>query len=281
MPEVSPLPFGSALESGARAASPRDRRRLCAPGGCGILPPIRGLRSPRDLIVGTPEEGHDLTAPLLETVEVETGAHPTAAVLWLHGVGADGHHFAPLVPQLTRAGAPPLRFVFPHAPYRAITLCNGERMRGWYDLRNVDRQQQQDEDSIRGACAAVSALLRRERERGIAEGRIVLAGFSQGGAMSLFAGPRFPERLAGIVVLSGYRLIVSTFDAERETANARTPVFMGYGTQDPVVSLREGEIARDLLRERGYPIEWHSYPAGHEVPAAAICDIADFLARVL
>jgi phospholipase/carboxylesterase len=222
-----------------------------------------------------------LTAPLLETVEVETGTHPTAAVLWLHGVGADGHHFAPLVPQLTRTGAPPLRFIFPHAPYRAIALCNGERMRGWYDLRHPDRQQQQDEDSIRGSCAAVGALLRRERERGIPEGRIVLGGFSQGGALSLFAGPRFPERLAGIVVVSGYRLIVSTFDAERHTANAHTPVFLGYGAQDTVVSLREGELARDLLRERGYPIEWHSYPAGHEVPAAAICDIADFLARVL
>lgn len=217
----------------------------------------------------------------LETVEVETGPSPTGAVVWLHGVGADGHHFAPLVPQLARAGTAPLRFVFPHAPYRRITLCNGERMRGWYDLRNVDRQLEQDEEAIRSSFAAVSALLRRERERGISEGRLVLAGFSQGGAMSLFTGPRFPERLAGIAVLSGYRLIAQRFDAERQAANQRTRIFMGYGTRDPVIDLREGEISRDMLRSAGYAVEWHTYPVGHEVSPEEVSDLAEFLGRVL
>jgi phospholipase/carboxylesterase len=154
-------------------------------------------------------------------------------------------------------------------------------MRGWYDLRNVDRQLEQDEESIRSSYAAVSALLHRERERGIPAGRLVLAGFSQGAAMSLFAGPRCPERLAGIVVLSGYRLIAASFDTERERVNQHTPIFMGYGTSDPVISVREGEIARDMLLARGYPLEWHTYAIGHEVSAQELADVADFLARVL
>jgi phospholipase/carboxylesterase len=222
-----------------------------------------------------------LHADTLEAVEIETGPFPTGAIVWLHGVGADGHHFAPLVPQLARTVAAPLRFVFPHAPYRRITLCNGERMRGWYDLRNVDRQLEQDDEAIRGSFAAISALLHRERERGIAPGRLVLGGFSQGGAMSLFTGPRFPERLAGIVVLSGYRLIAQRFDAERQAANQHTPIFMGYGTRDPVVDVREGETSREMLRSAGYPVEWHTYPVGHEVSPEAVADVADFLARVL
>lgn len=221
-----------------------------------------------------------LSEPPLEYVEVETGPRPTASVVWLHGVGADGHHFLPIVGQLSQA-ATPLRFVFPHAPMRSIALCNGERMRGWYDLRNIDRQKDQDEVSIRASFEAISSLLHRERERGIAAGRIVLAGFSQGGSMALFAGPRFPEKLAGIVSLSGYRLIASSFEAERQACNQDTPIFIGHGTRDPVVDMREGELARDLLRAAGYPVEWHPCSAGHEVSTEETALIGNFLARIL
>ena len=218
---------------------------------------------------------------LLETVEVETGARPTASVIWLHGVGADGHQFEPLVGQLTRAASPPLRFVLPHAPIRRITLCNHQPMRGWYDLRNVDRQIGQDEEAIRASQAAISALLLRERERGIPSDRIVLGGFSQGASMALYVGPRFPETLAAVVALSGYRLIASTLQTERHEANRQTPFFLGHGTADPVVRLKEGELARDLLRRAGYAVEWHVYPAGHEVPAEEVAAVADFLANIL
>lgn len=222
-----------------------------------------------------------MSEPLLETIEVETGARPTASIVWLHGVGADGHQFEPLVGQLTRAASPPLRFVFPHAPIRSITLCNGVPMRGWYDLRNIDRQIGQDEEAIRASHAAISALLQRECERGIPSERLVLGGFSQGAAMSLYVGLRFPKALAAVVALSGYRLIASTVQAERQEANRKTPFFLGHGTADPVVSLEEGELARDLLREAGYAVEWRVYPVGHEVPGEEVAAIADFLAKIL
>lgn len=222
-----------------------------------------------------------MSGRLLETVEVETGTQPAAAVIWLHGVGADGHQFEPLVGQLTSAASPSLRFVFPHAPLRRITLCNGERMRGWYDLRNTDRQIGQDEEAIRASNAAICALLRRERARGIPFHRIVLGGFSQGASMALYVGPRFPETLAAVVALSGYRLIASTLQAERQEANRRTPFFLGHGTADPVVSLKESELARDLLRRAGYAVEWHAYPAGHEVSAEEVAAIAGFLGKIL
>lgn len=220
-------------------------------------------------------------APPLQTVEVETGPRPTGSVVWLHGVGADGRHFTHLANQLTGPARPPLRFVFPHAPYRRITLCNGERMRGWYDLRHTDRQQQQDEEAIRASCAAVSAVIRHERERGIPSQRIVLGGFSQGAALSLFTGPRFPEKLAGIVALSGYRLIAASFPAERQACNQETPVFLGYGTSDPVVALREGELTREMFRAAGYTVAWHTYPIGHEVAPAEVAAVAEFLTTVL
>ncbi|HET9107440.1 MAG TPA: dienelactone hydrolase family protein [Steroidobacteraceae bacterium] len=217
----------------------------------------------------------------LETVELETGARPTASIVWLHGVGADGHQFEPLAGQLTRPSGPALRLVLPHAPWRRITLCNGERMRGWYDLRNVDRQLQQDEEAIRASCAAVGALIRRECARGIPSERIVLGGFSQGAAMSLFIGPRFPSKLAGVIALSGYRLIASTLGAERQACNADTPIFLAHGTADPVIAARDGELARDMLRAQGYAVEWHTYPIGHEMSAEEIAAVAEFLAGIL
>ena len=222
-----------------------------------------------------------MSEPALETVEVVTGPRPTASVVWLHGVGADGHQFEPLAEQLTGPSSPPLRFVFPHAPWRRITLCNGERMRGWYDLRNTDRQLQQDEQAIRASCAAVDALLRRECERGIPSRRIVLGGFSQGAAMSLFVGPRFPARLAGVIALSGYRLIASSLRAERQACNSDTPFFLAHGTADPVIAAHEGELARDMLQAEGYSLEWHTFPIGHEVSPEERAAVATFLARIL
>ncbi|MBW4050936.1 MAG: carboxylesterase [Proteobacteria bacterium] len=222
-----------------------------------------------------------MSEPQLETVEVETGARPTACIVWLHGVGADGHQFEPLASQLACPSSPALRFVIPHAPWRRITLCNGERMRGWYDLRNVDRQLQQDEEAIRASCAAVGALLRRECERGIPSRRIVLGGFSQGAAMSLFIGPRFPAKLAGVIALSGYRLIASSFQAERQACNADTPFFLAHGTGDPVIAARDGELARDMLRAQGYGVEWRTYPIGHEISTEELAAVAAFLARIL
>lgn len=217
----------------------------------------------------------------LEAVEVETGPRPSASMIWLHGVGADGHHFEPLASQLTGPSTPSMRFIFPHAPVRRITLCNGESMRAWYDLRNVDRQLQQDEEAIRASCAAVSVLLQREQERGIPSRRIVLGGFSQGAALSLFTGPRFPAKLAAIIALSGYRLIASSFATERQPCNQHTPVFLGHGMGDSVISVREGELARDMLRAAGCPVEWHTYPIGHEIVAEERATIAEFLARIL
>lgn len=222
-----------------------------------------------------------MSEPALETVELETGARPTASIVWLHGVGADGHQFEPLAQQLARPSGPALRFVFPHAPWRRITLCNGERMRGWYDLRNVDRQLQQDEEAIRASSAAVGALIQRECERGMPSQRIVLGGFSQGAAMSLFIGPRFPARLAGVIALSGYRLIASSLRAERQTCNADTPFFLAHGTADPVIAARDGELARDMLRAQGYTVEWRTYPIGHEMSAEEVAAVAEFLARIL
>lgn len=222
-----------------------------------------------------------MSEPPLETVEVETGTRPTGSIIWLHGVGADGHHFEPLAGQLTGPSSPPLRFVFPHAPWRRITLCNGERMRGWYDLRNVDRQLEQDEQAIRASCAAVQALIRRECERGIPPQRIVLGGFSQGAAMSLFVGPRFPAKLAGVIALSGYRLIASSLRTERQACNTDTPFFLAHGTADPVIAAHAGELVRDMLEAEGYAVEWHTYPIGHEVCPEERAAAAAFLARIL
>jgi phospholipase/carboxylesterase len=217
---------------------------------------------------------------LLETVEVETGRNPTASVIWLHGLGADGHDFEPVVPELVRSGEPALRFVFPHAPVRPVTLNNGYPMRAWYDILGIDRQSKQDEVGIRSSAAAVQALIARENERGISSNRIVLAGFSQGGAMALFVGLRYPERLAGIMGLSCYPVLAATLDAERQAANQETPIFLAHGTFDPMVDISLGREGHKLLEARGYPVEWHSYPMPHSVSPEEIQAIAAWLRRL-
>lgn len=215
------------------------------------------------------------------TVEVATGPNPVGSVIWLHGLGADGHDFEPAVPALTAAGAAALRFVFPHAPVRPVTLNAGARMRAWYDIRGFERRAAQDEIGVRESDAAIRALIRRENARGIASERIVLAGFSQGGAMALFSGTRLAERLAGIIGLSCYLLLEDSFAAERHSANQATPIFLAHGSYDTVVDPRLGEETRALLLAAAYPVEWHSYPMAHAVCAEEIAAIAAFLQRVL
>jgi phospholipase/carboxylesterase len=220
-------------------------------------------------------------APALATVEVETGAKPAGSVIWLHGLGADGHDFEPAVPALVPSGARALRFVFPHAPVRAVTLNGGARMRAWYDILGFDRHVAQDELGVRASDSAIRTLIRRENERGIATERIVLAGFSQGGAMALFTGTRLPQRLAGIVALSCYLLLDASFAAERDSANQATPIFLAHGSFDAVVDPRLGEETRARLEGAAYPVEWHSYPMPHAVCAEEIAAIGAFLQRVL
>ena len=222
-----------------------------------------------------------MISPLPATVEVETGPDPAASVIWLHGLGADGHDFEPAVPALTPARAGALRFILPHAPVRPVTLNAGARMRAWYDIRGFERRAAQDEIGVRESDAAIRALIRRENVRGIATGRIVLAGFSQGGAMALFTGTRLAERLAGIIGLSCYLLLEDSFAAEHHRANQATPIFLAHGSYDALVDPRLGEETRALLVAAGYPVEWHSYPMAHAVCAEEIAAIAAFLQRVL
>jgi phospholipase/carboxylesterase len=218
---------------------------------------------------------------LLEAVEIETGRNPTGAVIWLHGLGADGHDFAPIVPQLVRPDERPLRFVFPHAPVRPVTINGGMSMRAWYDILGFNQGIPDDEAGIRASDAEVAALIRRENQRGIPTNHIVLGGFSQGGAISLFSGPRYPEKLAGIMGLSCYLLLEDTLPAERTHINYQTPVFLAHGTQDPVVDVRRGAQARQLLEAGGYPVEWHAYPMPHSVCPQELLDIAAWLRKVL
>jgi phospholipase/carboxylesterase len=218
---------------------------------------------------------------LLETVEIETGRNPVGSIVWLHGLGADGHDFEPVVPELVRPGERALRFVFPHAPVRPVTLNNGYAMRAWYDIVGIDRQSRQDEVGIRGSAAAIRALVTRENERGIAAERIVLAGFSQGGAVALFTGLRYPQTLAGIVGLSCYPVLAATLDAERHAANQQTPIFLAHGMFDPMIDVSLGEEGRKLLEARGYSVEWHTYPLPHSVSPEEIEAIAAWLRRVL
>lgn len=217
----------------------------------------------------------------LECVEIETAPDPRHAVIWLHGLGADGHDFQPIVPQLVRPEWPPLRFVFPHAPVRPITLNNGLPMRAWYDIAGFDLAQRQDEPGIRTSIGAVDALIAREVERGVPASNIVLTGFSQGGAVALAAGLRHAQKLAGIVALSSYLPIADRTTGERHAANAATPIFMAHGAFDPVVPQVLGERSRDQLRAWGFAVDWHSYPMAHQVCPLEIEDLAAFMTAVL
>jgi phospholipase/carboxylesterase len=219
--------------------------------------------------------------PSLETVEVEPRGLADAAVLWMHGLGADGHDFESLVPELRLDASPAVRFVFPHAPVRPVTINGGHRMRAWYDIAGFDRRAPEDEAGIRESAAALGDLVRRERERGIPAERIVVAGFSQGGAMALFLGPRWPERLGGVIALSTYLPLSDTLAKEAHPANAAVPVFQAHGSFDPVVPLAVGEKSRERLRALGYDVDWRSYPMPHSLCAQEVEDLRDFLLRAL
>jgi len=218
---------------------------------------------------------------LLPRIELETAPNPSAAVIWLHGLGADGNDFAGLVPELDLTGCAPVRFVFPHAPSMPVTINGGYVMPAWYDILGANLVSHQDTAGIQKSERAIIQLVEHEAVRGIAYERIVLAGFSQGCAIALHTGLRFPYRLAGIMALSGYLPLADRFASERTQANTPTPVFMAHGTQDPVVVLQRGEESRDALLRLGHSVEWHTYPMPHSVHPREIADIAAFLRRVL
>jgi phospholipase/carboxylesterase len=217
---------------------------------------------------------------LLETVERETAPEPAASVVWLHGLGADGYDFDPIVPALRLPGGPEIRYVFPHAPVRPVTINGGMPMRAWYDIVAIQRGAREDEPGIRESGEAIAALIRREAERGIPANRVVLAGFSQGGAIALHAGLRYPERLAGIIALSTY-LPLRAAAAEFDAANRETPIFMAHGSLDPVVPAALGEESAMYLAEAGYAVEFKSYTMPHSVCPQEVEDIRRWMGRTL
>jgi len=222
-----------------------------------------------------------MNSEVLPSVEMETGPNPNAAVIWLHGLGADGNDFVPIVGEMRLPPAPAIRFVFPHAPVRAVTLNNGFRMRAWYDLAAGDITSRADVAGVRESQAHIEALIAREKARGIVAKRIVLAGFSQGGVVALDTGVRHAERLAGIVALSTYLVLPDKLADEAAAANRDVPIFMAHGSFDPMVRPEWGEAGRRALEAAGYTVEWHTYPMPHSVVWEEVEAIRAFLARVL
>ena len=222
-----------------------------------------------------------MSAELLSCVEVQPPGPVRSAVIWLHGLGADGHDFEPIVPSLGVGDNLGVRFVFPHAPKRAVTINTGLIMRAWYDIRGEDLRRDQDERGIRESAEQVRALIARENERGVPFGKIVLAGFSQGGAIALHVGLRYPEKLAGIMALSCYLVDADTLGDEITDANRGIEIFQGHGTEDPLVPLLRGVGTRDRLNELGYKVEWKTYTMAHEVHPQEIQDVGAWLARRL
>ena len=221
---------------------------------------------------------------ILETIEIETGKNPSASVIWMHGLGADGNDFVPIVNELELDGTPAIRFVFPHAPMRPVTINNGYVMRAWYDVSFNDLENQSrlaDERGVRESQAHITALIEREARRGIAAQDIVLAGFSQGGAIALQTGLRHPQKLAGVMALSAYLPLAESLLQEAAPANKTTPLFMAHGTYDPVVPLMMGAGSMTLLTGLGYAVEWRQYPMPHSVCPEEIQDIGAWLRRVL
>ena len=214
---------------------------------------------------------------LLEYLEVTTGGNPEYAVIWMHGLGADGHDFEPIVPYLGLSPTTAVRFIFPHALMRPITVNGGAVMRAWYDIIEISTSKGQDEAGIRHSADKIRALIDHEIERGIPASGIILAGFSQGGAMALHVGLRYPRRLAGIMALSAYLMFPERLQNEHSEANSATPVFVGHGTQDPMVPFALGQALRSVLQAGQWPVEWHSYPIPHSVSQPEIADIGRWM----
>ena len=222
-----------------------------------------------------------MNTALLETIQLETAPDPTASVIWMHGLGADGSDFVPIVKELNLAGCPAIRFVFPHAPAIPVTVNRGYVMRAWYDVLNADFVRREDEKGLRASQVAIERLIEQEKSRGIAANRIVLAGFSQGCAMTLQTGLRHPEKLAGLLCLSGYLPLHTAIASERHAANNDTPIFMAHGETDQVIPIDRAEQSRDLLQSLGYTVAWHAYGMPHSVCREEIDDISAWLKRVL
>ncbi len=212
-------------------------------------------------------------------IRVETGHNPVMVVIWLHGLGADGHDFEPIVPQFFHPDIP-LRFVFPHAPVQPVTINGGMSMRSWYDIKGLDIGSRSDETGIRSSEKIVHGLIEEQQRLGIRPENILLAGFSQGAAMTLHTGIRYPHGLAGMVALSGYLPLPEKLAAEKHPANQDTPVFMGHGMLDPVVPFSLGETSAKVLQAHGYPVEWHGYPIQHTVSHEELAQVRDFVFRL-
>jgi phospholipase/carboxylesterase len=218
---------------------------------------------------------------LLENVEIATGDHPEAAVIWMHGLGADGNDFVPIVRELDLSKCPAIRFIFPHAETMPVTINNGYVMRAWYDILGMDLVRREDEIGLRKSQQQIEQLIAREIERGIPAERIILAGFSQGCAMTLQTGLRYQKKLAGLLCLSGYLPLADKLPAERSEANRDTPIFMAHGRVDTVVQIARAEASRDFLKSLGYAIEWKDYSMPHSVCEEEINDIGHIITRWL
>ena len=218
---------------------------------------------------------------LLDNIEIETAPNPSVAIIWMHGLGADGNDFVPLVRELDLTGLPGIRFVFPHANTMPVTINGGYVMRSWYDIVATDLTRREDEGGLRASQLQVEALIAREKARGIPASRIILAGFSQGCAMTLQTGLRHPEKLAGMLCLSGYLPLSSVAGAERSEASLATPIFMAHGVQDPVVPFARAEESRKVVEALGYQVEWHAYPMQHTLCLEEVQDISAWIRKVV
>ena len=216
----------------------------------------------------------------LETIDIETGSNPEAAVIWLHGLGADAHDFEPVVPALGLGKDFPIRFVFPNAPVRPVTINAGVAMRAWFDVVALDRSAPEDETGVRESVAAVEQLIKRENGRGIDSGHIVLAGFSQGGAIALFTALRYKHSLAGVIALSTYLPLPEIVERETNAANANLPIFLAHGLFDEIVDIELARSSRNKLQDLGFQVDWRKYPMPHSVVIEELDDIRSFLAAV-
>ena len=222
-----------------------------------------------------------MTSALLDTIELESAPNPTVAIIWMHGLGADGNDFVPIVKELNLKGCPGIRFVFPHAATMPVTINGGYVMRAWYDILGTDIAKREDEAGLRVSQMRIEQLIAREKARGIPADHIILAGFSQGCAMALQVGLRHPEKLAGLLCLSGYVPLRDAVKDERHGANQHTPIYLAHGRADPVIPIQRAEQSRDLLRDLGYKIEWHEYMMQHSVCGEEIDDISAWLQGIL
>ncbi|MEP7329342.1 MAG: alpha/beta fold hydrolase [Betaproteobacteria bacterium] len=218
---------------------------------------------------------------LLEAIEIETAPHPDATVIWMHGLGDTGHGWSEIVPALGLPATMRVRFLFPHAPQIPVSINNGHVMPAWYDFHNADFSSRADLPGVRRSQGQIEALIERERSRGVVDARIILAGFSQGGAIALYAGLRHPQRLAGIVALSTYLIGADDLATEPSPANRDVPIFMAHGTRDPVVQLAWAEGSRKALVAAGWNVEWHTWPMEHSAVMEEIAAAGLFMRRVL